>query len=66
MKNKCLIKKHWKFLWFKGVNTYEDHQWVYLCKNKRECKKCHRKELYFGIKYHDTYTEEDWRLTKWL
>lgn len=51
---------HKKFLCF---NAYipENHDWIYIDKERRMCKKCNRNELFFGISSAGGVSTENWR-----
>lgn len=58
----CKVEKPWRFLFWKGVNVYYDHDWVYESREIRECCNCGIRQLYFGISLGSA--SEDWRSYK--
>lgn len=58
---KCLIKKHHKFLWWEWESEYYNHEWKYIDKETRRCPNCGQMQIFFGKKYWDGNEHEDWR-----
>lgn len=58
MNVKCgeVIKKHWLL-----GDILQRHEWIYKNKERRRCKKCSRKEMYFGVISSPHGGYEDWR-----
>lgn len=54
--NKMKCSKIEKFLWFKS--EIENHNWIYISKEKRKCVDCKKVQIYFG---RDSIGSEDWR-----
>lgn len=62
MKQTCKKTKQCKFLWWKWVEKYTEHEWLYRNKEERICSNCHLVQIYFGMRYDSGY-REDWRDT---
>ena len=72
--DKCKVVKENRFLFWRSLETYYDHDWEYINYGskegvktfglKRVCKKCGRKEGYFGDTSTYGYFGEDWRKIK--
>ena len=67
-KDKCIIKIENRFLFWKWTEEKINHDWGYINNNKqkrkrqkRNCLKCGRAEIYFGEYYNGNYWIEDWR-----
>jgi hypothetical protein len=60
----CKVVKKCSFLWWKWTEEYEEHDWVYINKEKRICKNCGLCEIYFGIESDGGFHYEDWRTGK--
>ena len=59
---KCLVIESHRFLRWRWVTEYYEHEWAYKGTKERVCAKCGEKEIYFGINYNNGGGYgEDWR-----
>ena len=59
-KDKCLIIKDKKFLFWRWKSKNYDHDWGYIKHDLRKCQKCGAEQLLWGLST-DEYKHEDWR-----